>query len=243
MNTANINNISLRRFAHLLSYEFRSSCVLPKVVITGIVLLAFVMIKRVISYSMDDITTLFFPIFGFGSDMLLLFATSSPFIFYYDILKKGKRALYIALPATATEKYLSLLAHTFVTTPLLIFAMKFCIDYIATGFDAKYFINTFKQLAEAKNIPVLWGMISYTTFLLLIFVQHKVWIFIAVLFGSLILVLNYIGFVLDFTISDDGYVTPTKYAEAYTIAWRIVSFTAIAVLQPLIFYGIKKIKA
>ena len=121
--------------------------------------------------------------------------------------------------------------------------MKFCIDYIATGFDAKYFISTFKQLAEAENIPVLWGMISYTTFLLLIFVQHKTWIFIAVLFGSLILILNYIGFVLDFTIGDDGYVTPTEYAEAYTIAWHIVSFTAIAVLQPLIFYSIKKLKA
>ena len=244
------NNTSLKRTARLLLYENKSSCYIYKIIIGGFVLLAFVMLMRVLNHAADHDSRLLGPIFrSISNDMLTTIIALSPIIFYYKLFKKKYAAMYATLPVSNTERYLSLLANTFVVAPITIIAVKMCIDFIAAGFSMKHFVfhaqwdildlvYQDKAYFVINYLITIWGLISMNTLFLLLLTQQRIWKAVAIIILTLIAELNLTGEILDILSGDDG-LAPSKLVTAI----RTVSLINIVVFQIITYYMLKRIKA
>ena len=244
----NTNNINLQRIGHLLIYENKSSRYIYKIILFGIVLLAFVMAMRVLNHAVNNEARLLGPIFRtFGNDMLILIISTSPFIFYYKLFKKKYKHLYATLPASNSEKYISLLINTLFVAPGTILVAKICIDFVAAGFSMEHFIffdkwDVINLIAHRKlnllhYIVVIWSTISFNTLFLLIFTQCKIWQSIAITILTIIAEINLIEIVFDLLFREG--LSPTDVIKGIDI----VALINIAVCQLFVYFLLKRIKA
>ncbi len=247
MKTTN-NNIDLQRLSRLLVYENKSSRYIYKITLFGAILLVFVMLMRVLNHAANEEARLIGPIFRtLSNDMLVFIISISPFIFYYRLFKKRYKHMYATLPASNIEKYISLLINTLIVAPVTILIAKMCIDFIASGFSMKHFIffdkwdlmNLINQreLNLLHYVITLWGAITINTLFLFIFTQCKIWQSILIIVLITITEINLIETVFDIVIDDK--LTPTGVVEGF----EIIALINIAVLQPIIYLFLKRIKA
>ena len=101
---------SLARFAKLFIYEHRSSNFLCYV--TLLIILYSIVVNIISTFTVIDGESLFFPV---NITFIMGYLSAA---FYYPLLKKEKRELYVMQPASNLEKYLSVLANTVVVVPV-----------------------------------------------------------------------------------------------------------------------------
>ena len=101
---------SLARFAKLFIYEHRSSNFLCYV--TLLIILYSIVVNIISTFTVIDGESLFFPV---KITFIMGYLSAA---FYYPLLKKEKRELYVMQPASNLEKYLSVLANTVVVVPV-----------------------------------------------------------------------------------------------------------------------------
>ena len=133
------------------------------------------------------------------------------------------------LPASSLEKYLAMLANTFITAPIIITLTAMCINIIATGFSFEYIRGVFATNGLLNFIAIIWGYISMNTFFLLILNRYRVWIGVLVIIATFIVEFYSIGALLDYTY--DGYIAPSYLPRVF----NIIAIVNIFVFQILVY--------
>lgn len=156
------------------------------------------------------------------------------------MIGKEKRTLYPTLPASGTEKYLSMFMNTLVIAPATIIVLATVINHIGSLiYTADNYAGNETDIQPYSLLYVLvtWSWISCTTFLLLIFTQFRNWkgiaIALAIPAADIALAAILIGTV------DSEFVSPTTMARFM----NIISVANLFVFQALIYLMIKRIKA
>ena len=145
--------------------------------------------------------------------------------------------MYLLLPASDAEKYLSMLVNTFVIVPFTITFAKICVNCIAAGFSATYIASLTETTELLNSIMLIWGGISIIMFFIIMLCRYKAWIAIALVIAIAIIETECIDMI--FKTTSQGYLTPSSVSETYLLA----SIINIVLFQILIYYNIGRIKA
>lgn len=228
------NTLDIKRLARLIIYENKSSKFLLYIVAAILIYTIVCVFMR----SFNDIA-LYSSIIGERfMEKLLCF---SPILCYYKLMiGKEKRTLYPTLPASSTEKYLSMFMNTLVIAPATIIVLATVINHIGSLiYTADNYAGNETDIQPYSLLYVLvtWSWISCTTFLLLVFTQFRNWkgiaIALAIPAADIALAAILIGTV------DSEFVSPTTMARFM----NIISVANLFVFQALIYLMIKRIKA
>ncbi|MBQ8365544.1 MAG: hypothetical protein IJX41_06660 [Bacteroidaceae bacterium] len=228
------NTLDIKRLARLIIYENKSSKFLLYIVAAILIYTIVCVFMR----SFNDIA-LYSSIIGERfMEKLLCF---SPILCYYKLMiGKEKRTLYPTLPASSTEKYLSMFMNTLVIAPATIIVLATVINHIGSLiYTADNYAGNETDIQPYSLLYVLvtWSWISCTTFLLLVFTQFRNWkgiaIALAIPAADIALAAILIGTV------DGEFVSPTTMARFM----NIISVANLFVFQALIYLMIKRIKA
>ena len=228
------NTINIKRLARLIIYENKSSKFLLYIVAAILIYTVVCVFMRAFIH-----TTLYSSIIGERFiEKLLCF---SPILCYYKLMiGKEKRTLYPTLPASGTEKYLSMFMNTLVIAPATITILATVINHIGSLIytaDNYAGYEVHMQPNYLLYVLVTWSWISCTTFLLLVFTQFRNWkgiaIALAIPAADIALATILIGTV------DGEFVSPTTMARFM----NIISVANLFVFQALIYLMIKRIKA
>lgn len=228
------STLNIKRLAQLIIYENKSSKFLLNIIAAILIYTVICMLMRFFNGS-----TPYSNIIGEGLlEALLCF---SPILCYYKLVsKKEKRTFYSTLPATSTEKYLSMLVNTLIIAPATIIIMAAIINHIGSFIYGASNYTGYEIEAQPNYLLYLlinWSWISSTTLLLLIFAQFRNWkgiaIALAIPIGDIALATILIGTV------DGETISPTTMASFM----NIISITNLVVIQALIYQIIKRIKA
>lgn len=230
------NTLNIKRLARLIIYENKSSKFLLYIVAAMLIYTMVCMFTRAIN---GTTVTLYSSIIGEGIVEILL--CISPILCYYKlIIGKEKRTLYPTLPATNTEKYLSMFMNTLVIAPATIIILATVINHIGSLiYTAGHYTGNEIHIQPDYLLYVLvnWSWISSITFLLLVFVQFRnrkgLAMAVAIPAGDIALATILIATV------DGELITPTTMA----MFMNIISVVNLIVFQVLIYLMIKRIKA
>ena len=229
-NTTNIL-INPKRLLRLFIYENKSSMYYAKIATCIIAYTVYVLAIR---------SSSFFSYSIFNECVITILIIVSPFLFYSEILSKKSRALYVMLPASNIEKYLSMLLNTLVVAPLTVIAITTAINFILTdSYSHSDYLTTEMYYRDSLYYTLfVLGITNIGTYLLIIYKTSPV--LKSIVYTFIIGTAEYLFADFITTIfSADGYVSPTKIL--YTLA--IFGACNIAVLQILIYHSIKRIKA
>lgn len=222
--------LDIKRLGRLIIYDNRSCGYIHKVILVGVAILSIVLIMRAIHFiTATDGSFMLRPIFGGTNTLVPIILGLSPFIVYGSMVKKGKNILRVMLPASSLEKYLAMLANTFITAPIIITLTAMCINIIATGFSFEYIRGVFAANGLLNLIAIIWGYISMNTFFLLILNRYRVWIGVLVIIATFIVEFYSIGALLDYTY--DGYIAPSYLPRVF----NIIAIVNIFVFQILVY--------
>lgn len=228
------NTLDIKRLARLIIYENKSSRFLLYIVAAMLIYTVICIFIRTFNH-----TTLYSNIIGEGFiEILLCF---SPILCYYKlIIGKEKRTLYPTLPATGTEKYLSMFMNTLVIAPATIIILAMVINHIGSLiYTADHYTcnETHIQPNYLLYVLVTWSWISCTMFMLLVFREFGnlkgIIIALAIPAADIALATILISTV------DGEYISPTTMA----LFMNIISIVNLIVFQTLIYLMIKRIKA
>lgn len=230
------NRLNIKRLARLIIYENKSSRFLLYIVAAMLIYTMVCIFTRAIN---STTVTLHSSIIDPGFVEILL-CISPIFCYYKLIIGKEKRTLYPTLPATNTEKYLSMFMNTLVIAPATIIILATLINHIgALIYTAGHYTGNEVDMQPNYLLHVLvnWSWISCITFLLLVFVQFRNWkglaMAVAIPAADIALATILIATV------DGEHISPTTMA----MFMNIISITNLIVLQALIYLMIKRIKA
>lgn len=232
------NTIDMKRLTRLIIYENRSNEYIYNIATVSFALLIIVFGYRAafVATGIDD-TFCLLPIFGEERETFELILMLSPFIFYGTLPRKHRKAMYLLLPASNAEKYLSMLINTFIIVPIIITFAKICVDSIATGFSGIYNASLPETTGLLNRIVFIWGCISIVMFFIIMLCRYKTWITIAIMVAIVIIETKCIAMIFETT--SQGYLTPSSVADTYTPA----SIINIVLFQILIYYNLCRIKA
>ncbi len=228
------NTLDIKRLARLIIYENKSSKFLLYIVAAILIYTVVCVFMR----TFNDIA-LYSSIIGEGfMEKLLCF---SPILCYHKLMiGKEKRTLYPTLPASGTEKYLSMFMNTLVIAPATIIVLATVINHIGSLiYTADNYTGNETDIQSYSLLYVLvtWSWISCTTFLLLVFTQFRNWKGIAI---ALAIPAADIALTAILISTVDGeFVSPTTMARFM----NIISVANLFVFQALIYLMIKRIKA
>ena len=125
------NTFSFKRLSKLVVYEIRSSHFIRNITIFAILWIsAFIILLLNTSYN-------HFCNIAIPYTVITVMKFFAPVVFYYPILKRENRNLYLQLPASNLEKFISLAINSFITVPIIIAVLGYTINiitfYIITG--------------------------------------------------------------------------------------------------------------
>ena len=229
------NTLNIKRLARLIIYENKSSKFLLYIVAAMLIYTVICIFTRALN---STETTLYSII---GESFVEILLCISPILCYYKlIIEKEKRTLYPTMPATNTEKYLSMFMNTLVIAPAIIIILATVINHIGSFiYTAGHYTGNEIHLQPNYLLYVLvnWSWISSITFLLLVFVLFRnlkgLAIALAIPAADLALAAILIGTV------DGEHISPTTMA----LFMNIISIVNLIVFQALIYLMIKRIKA
>lgn len=216
--------ISLERLFRLFIYENKSTLYYAKITACIIIYaIYFILVYDIIETTIST----------------AIFIWVSPFLFYGDILSKRRRTLYISLPASNIEKYLSILLNTLFIAPLAVIAIMYVIKLIySVIFTHAHHIETETSPTNILlHMVFVLGITSICTYLLIIYKTSSV--LKSIVYTTVIATAEYLFMNLILKILFDGYIAPSHiiYSNA------IFGVCNIIVTQILIYHTIKRIKA
>ena len=229
------NTLNIKRLAKLIIYENKSSKYVVNITIALACLAAFILIIRLTENTTAPRNNIL------NSGIIEALITISPITFYYKLMTTGRRTLYPTLPASNTEKYLSMLVNTLVVGPVTIIIVAATMNSISSLFFPLPAGGTTGNITSLRSfiftVASYWSIISSYMYLFIIFTQSKIWKAIAVAVGIAVIEILFIALLIGNI--EGEYVTPTSIVNI----WLIVATTNLVLFQALIYHAVKRIKA